>query len=425
MSSRSLASNPDSWTAQRRLYRLLGGSRVGAPPDDHGWADVARVTPLMARPLLAARLRDIGLKEAVPQSVYRELESAERAATLAGMQRQAVLRSMLEALERAGIETVLLKGAALAHLVYPRPELRPMSDIDLWVPVEALEAAAQTLVSAGLRFPDRFVGEGEQLPWLAARVLEMPDTPVVVELHGRVRSFDSLSEPRIKQIWDRRRPFSLHDRTALTLAREDLLLHVGLHVAAAHRFAIGPLPLVDVHLMLDRWGTDIDWASTVSDYRDEGVLTWMYLVFTLARDLLDAPVPSAFFDATPVPPHLEELQRLATEQTWAANRSVFGGLNRVLQHGSLWARLQAASRRLLSHYWERGSGPPRTIPAAVRDAGRRLWNDGTVKIPRYARAFWRGDLRGTEFRDRAALARKRGVLAELVDRDERHAAGRT
>lgn len=57
----------------------------------------------------------------------------------------------------AGIETVVLKGLAVAHLDYPDPSLRSTTDVDLLVRAEDMERATELLAEAGFRrdLPER------------------------------------------------------------------------------------------------------------------------------------------------------------------------------------------------------------------------------------------------------------------------------
>ena len=56
-----------------------------------------------------------------------------------------------EALTTRGIRTVLLKGPALARMLYPSPRGRPYSDVDLLVNPATLQQAEQVLSTAGFR----------------------------------------------------------------------------------------------------------------------------------------------------------------------------------------------------------------------------------------------------------------------------------
>src|SRR4051812_17226298 len=59
-------------------------------------------------------------------------DEAMRAAAVEPL-RQADIAQVLDALGGRGIETLLMKGSALAYQIYAAPELRPRSDTDLLV----------------------------------------------------------------------------------------------------------------------------------------------------------------------------------------------------------------------------------------------------------------------------------------------------
>ncbi|MGH8985343.1 MAG: nucleotidyltransferase family protein [Acidimicrobiia bacterium] len=63
-------------------------------------------------------------------------------------------------LDRAGIPSRVLKGPAVAHMVYPDPSLRSFGDIDLLVPTAAYDDAVRVLGEGGARrrFPELRAG---------------------------------------------------------------------------------------------------------------------------------------------------------------------------------------------------------------------------------------------------------------------------
>ena len=64
-----------------------------------------------------------------------------------------VLHSLLTALAAADIEVLLLKGSALAYLVYDAPHLRPRADIDLMICRDALDRAERVFAAQGWSRP--------------------------------------------------------------------------------------------------------------------------------------------------------------------------------------------------------------------------------------------------------------------------------
>src|SRR5262245_16340795 len=61
------------------------------------------------------------------------------------------LHEVLGTLELQSIDALVLKGAALAWMIYQTPTLRPMADIDLLVPPPAAPRAQEALRRLGFR----------------------------------------------------------------------------------------------------------------------------------------------------------------------------------------------------------------------------------------------------------------------------------
>ena len=74
--------------------------------------------------------------------------------------RAKVLAEILDAFQDAGIQTLVLKGAALAHLVYPHPGLRVMRDVDILVSKSEARRAQARLAEMGFDAPP----PGDKLP---------------------------------------------------------------------------------------------------------------------------------------------------------------------------------------------------------------------------------------------------------------------
>lgn len=104
-------------------------------------------------PLLYRRLRDLGAP--LPSQIRRTLAAASARQRAVSAAQSATLAELGAAFERSGIEMVVLKGGALAHLVYPEPVLRPMEDLDLLVADDRAAAARELLRDCGFNAPAR------------------------------------------------------------------------------------------------------------------------------------------------------------------------------------------------------------------------------------------------------------------------------
>lgn len=407
---------------QPLLLDLLGRSPAAARHATP--ADLERALRLATpslRPFLHWQLESGSLIERLPIETGAELAAARRMSTLVHLQRRAAFKRISAALEQRGVLVIVLKGMALAHLVYPEPGLRPMSDIDLWVKPADLPAADTALLEAGLRYPERTHG-GLQLPTaeeaLTERSYELPGTPVLVELHGALKSYAALSRERQDLVWQRSLVTELGGIPARVQHPEDLLLHLCLHTADQHRFSLGLGPLLDIQRVVASWGETLDWPGMAADWAAHRLGTWTYLALELAQDLLGARVPHTFFRALAPPTALAEMKALAVEQIWQPNRTLPHALERLSGAesavGWLWQRLQAYTGRRAGVPWWRHAGW----------VSGRVVHDLVVKGPRYLRGWLSGRLRGAELRERITLARGRRRLGELITEAETRSANR-
>lgn len=153
---------------------------------------------------------------------------------------EARLHEVLAILASRGIEPVLLKGAGLAYGTYGGLAGRPMRDLDLLLPGEAMPVALAALRSAGWtpERPER--GDAVYAGHHHAPPLTEPDGgPVVVELHVA--------------LFPTGHPFGLEGHRVIARARRlatplgavlvpravDQLLHVCTHLAWSHELRWG------------------------------------------------------------------------------------------------------------------------------------------------------------------------------------------
>ena len=117
------------------LAAILRDTPVPAPtmtPEAwQGFLDVLR--PHGVYPLMAYRLRAWPADCRPPLEVMEYLNRLFLYAAARSMRAGRQIQAVVDALEAAGIPSVLLKGPALARTVYPDPALRQSTDIDLLV----------------------------------------------------------------------------------------------------------------------------------------------------------------------------------------------------------------------------------------------------------------------------------------------------
>jgi hypothetical protein len=262
-----------------------------------GWEKVlAQLKDHRMASLLYVHLKGAGVE--LPPDVKRSLQSLYVRHRWADQVRRRVLREILAAFQADEIPALVLKGAALSHLVYPESGLRPMSDLDILVPRPEVWRAGRVLAKLGFDVP---LPPGRKLFHHHLPVATRRDEGllVAVELHHRLTSdyFDnaraylravlasvsghSTSEEELGQElvsfnmpgkrgsgWDQAwpaldpLPFSLDGLTVHTLGYEDMLGHVCQHlISHVNVWDYARLIwMADLVSLAERFASEIDWA---------------------------------------------------------------------------------------------------------------------------------------------------------------------
>jgi hypothetical protein len=252
-------SDSSALSVGRLIAKALTGSWLKSPPPfDLTEYELNRIAPLLiksgAGAVLWRRIRETDFAQtptgAQLQSVYR----LQRLESLAHIQK---IKTVIAHLNAAGIDSVLMKGWAIAHL-YPEPGLRHYSDLDLCVAPEHERAARTALRSLGPleRYVDlhRGLGRHEKLPWS--------------EIIGRAETVDLEGVP-IK-----------------ILGPEDHLRLLCLHWL--RHDAWNPIGLVDIAVALTARPQDFDWQTALGSNKKHA--DWTACAVGLAHQLLGIEV---------------------------------------------------------------------------------------------------------------------------------------
>ncbi len=259
---------------------------------------------LLGAPALFARAHAQGIAPILHASLERWREEGAFSERLApfGAAYRATLRHnvlLLDELARIsarfsgeGIETILLKGAALLLTVYPHPALRPMGDLDLLVREADVPRALSVSEALGFKILRPGVSEARLRTKheiaLARRLAD--GTPIYLEIHWRFIPRESLvagpsREP--EQLW--RESYPSEDRTifARVLSAEDALVLGALHLQR-HVYSRA-IWFVDLAMILERKG--IDWDRVVEKAEIWRARSALYLALSGLRAICGVAAP--------------------------------------------------------------------------------------------------------------------------------------
>ncbi len=331
-----------------------GLRRWAASGPDTGWGDWLRGQGIA--PYTWRRLKAIGCGDALPSVCAASLRSAYYTAAGDAELHRAELAAALARLAESGVTPILFKGAALAYTAYPDPACRPMGDLDLWVAAEAMPAARAALATMGYAEhgkDDRPLAIQAQMSGEVQLVGRAPGQGLI-ELHWGAFAGEWLRRTAAidhQGLFCRARRASIAGREAWTLAPEDALIQLAVHLAVNHQMAYpGIRGLLDVAL-LSR-AEKVDWpalAERAKGWR-VGAATWQVLAMTDA--LLGLPgADEAIASLTPPASQQASLRRFVTEATVLAGKDITGGPRRFAYQLALVDRPRDAARLIGRTLW--------------------------------------------------------------------------
>jgi hypothetical protein len=243
---------------------------------------------------------------AATEAQQAEAQARHAAAMATALLLDRELLAVMDLLEPDGVDVVVLKGTALAHLDHPHPSHRAYGDVDLLVAASQIEHAEARLVAVGGRRVhdeprpgfDRRFGKGSSY--------RMP-SGFEVDLHRTLAlgPFGLAIEPR--DLLAERQSFSLAGREVVALGRTRRFVHACYH-AVLGRARAQYVPLVDLVLTAPR---DADETARVVEL----VRRWRGEV------VIDAAIAAAIEQlGWPAPDHvtraLGELRGSRREHRW-------------------------------------------------------------------------------------------------------------
>ena len=254
--------------------------------------------------------------------VSERVASRFRTVTHANVALQARLRlamkEMLPVIRENGAEVIVLKGPAIAQLLYETPGERTYRDLDLLCREEEYGKVWHALTSLGYLTDD-----GPALPARKARQethferkFLHPDGLVRVDVHPDAMKLGVRPRHADGQ-WKRAVSTLLEGESTWVLGPEDQLLTLCVHL---HRHGFSRLIwFKDIDLLLRRYGDSLDWDLIRAEAKAEGSESSIWYTLKLVRRLLDTPLASKIEDGFKPNPLIRLAYRLIWPESDAVN----------------------------------------------------------------------------------------------------------
>ena len=211
------------------------------------------------------RLREAGVLGRLRPEGVAMLRKAYYASAAGQMLLAAELEVLLAALHPLGAEPIVLKGMALGTTLYPAPATRPVSDLDILIERAQVGVVKQVFQARGYRDmgldPDQHQAFSKHLHvWR-----EYPgEKKVAIEAH-----WDLVHDPAyagqidLGGIRARAQWADFGEYRVLVLDPVDQLIHACAHLLLHHAETWNLLWLLDLRLLVGRYGESWDWAAVV------------------------------------------------------------------------------------------------------------------------------------------------------------------
>ena len=242
-----------------------------------------RIGPLVYRALRGST--------ALSPETCAALRDAYRATAMRNLLLLHELRRVLERLADAGIDAIVLKGAALARPVYGSLALRPMSDLDILVRHRHMGRAGAFAEALGFHPAALETHSGALAEYENALAFSKPGA-VCIDLDVHWSLVDSpfyQRELSMEWFWDTARIRQLGGLSAPTLGPEALLLHLCTHLILHHR-GVGLLWWNDIAALLHAERA-LDWDQIFARSREYQLLLPMREALIHLAAEWRAPIP--------------------------------------------------------------------------------------------------------------------------------------
>jgi hypothetical protein len=289
-------------------------------------------------PLLYNSLKGKPLKQCIPQKVMDTLKKAYHENIASNMYLYEELSRILKHFNDKGIKVIVLKGAALAKVVYKDIGLRSMADIDLLVRKEDLPYAKEIL--SDLNYVPKMLILSEE--WHNKNHHHLPayihrEKSLIVEIHWDItkKPFDI----NIKKWFERAKDAEFNGYKVLIPSPEDMIIHLCIHLYNhGYHSRMILRELCDISETLNNYSGKFDWMlfqNEINCYRlQRPVYSILYLVKKFF-DNVEIPFQAQFIE----PSHINQKLLKILGKRMAIEDDIFsaipGGLIKSLAVNSI------------------------------------------------------------------------------------------
>jgi len=200
---------------------------------------------------------------------------------------------LLNNLAESSIDYMVLKGPALAQLIYPDPTVRGFNDLDLIIRARDWPQMHQYLLDLGF-IPEYNYPQHPPKLIPTAVLYEAKywheEDKFLVEVHYDDLLNAGLASRGIEGFWQRAIQVEVDNIPVKTLCLEDQLIHLCMH---AHYHGYTRLNwFTDIGMLIQQYGNQLNWSQVLETTRLEEAEIGLYYSLLYLEKLLNIKVPS-------------------------------------------------------------------------------------------------------------------------------------
>ena len=198
----------------------------------------------------------------IPKEVKFDLRKNYLAVLAKNMNIYKELAKLLRRLNDEKIPVIVLKGAALAELVYENIALRPMLDVDLIAKSSDIKRINQIFLELNWQNQEYLSQSGFHEEY--SKHASYSNGKVLVEIHPRIYEFPKL-DPWLNAI-----SAKICSNDTYILGKEDFLLYLCLHLEEHYRtgFEVNLIWYIDIAKFLEHYQEDINWDYLIKKSKE-------------------------------------------------------------------------------------------------------------------------------------------------------------
>jgi len=251
-------------------------------------------------PLLYHRFRTTGTSVRIPIRVMQRLREIYFHSAARNIRLYNELGKVLKSLTSAGIEVIVLKGAALASIVYQNITLRPMNDIDLLVRKNDLCVAQEKIMRLGYQPREEiFLSKWHEKK---SHLIEIHPPPLYgeftnIEVHLHLLYGNINSNTFTDEVWKTAQGWNIEGVDVFILSPEHLLHYLCTHLERHKTMGDFCLHwLCDIAETMRFYEKEINWEYLLQSSKKYRIKEPVYQNLYLAKKYLGAPIPANVFN---------------------------------------------------------------------------------------------------------------------------------